>query len=166
MKTKFYICILLFLLVCNCFSFTNKKGSCLLLPQNKIVCLTDDYDNVVDSIINDSVNDHFPLISIYDVRDGKAFVNAEFIDDSTKHIGWIDIDNLGIFLIPDTGNIIKLHKKPIKESIVVDSIINPCWGDYYHFKDCNEGWLFISEKKKEGWVAPENQCDNPYTVCN
>ena len=100
MKTKFYICILLFLLVCNCFSFTNKKGSCLLLPQNKFVCLTDDYDNVVDSIINDSVNDRFPLISIYDMRDGKAFVDAEFIDDSTKHIGWIDIDNLGIFLIP------------------------------------------------------------------
>jgi hypothetical protein len=36
--------------------------------------------------------------------------------------------------------------------------------------NCHERWLYIKfldedNKIKEGWLSPEDQCDNPYSTC-
>ena len=59
--------------------------------------------------------------------------------------------------------------KPDKNSEISFNIINPQWGDRYRIINAHNGWLYIQNiynPKEYGWLAPEYQCNNPYTSCN
>lgn len=122
--------------------------------------------NIVDSIINDSINEVYYCVSIIKFTRNRAFVST-FIDDETltMHRGWVDWKYLGIRLNNDT---IFTRHQPSSKSKVWCVIDQPNWRDIYPVKCARDGWLYIMDKNRNiiGWVDPKDQCANPYTTCN
>ena len=122
--------------------------------------------NIVDSIINDSINEVYYCVSIIKFTRNRAFVST-FTDDETltMHRGWVDWKYLGIRLNNDT---IFTRHKPSSKSKVWCVIYQPNWRDIYPINHARNGWLYIMDKNRNitGWVAPKDQCSNPYTTCH
>lgn len=123
----------------------------------------------IDSIINDTINENLALITIKQIKNNFAKVSfSGAINDTIQREGWIELKFLGIN--PATTNYLLLYRNANKKSFVCDTILNPFWGDLYPIFKCQGEWLYIrtqeNNKWKEGWIAPENQCSNPYTTCN
>ncbi len=165
MKKLIYVaCMLIPLIGCKN-SQDDEEGNCLLIPQQQMVALYDDSGNPVDSIINDTVNEEYPILSIEEIDDNRALINASYPNDTIAHKGWIDCKYLGTYTIDATGYMLKLRREPSEDAEVVDSIQNPTWGIFYNVIDCKGSWLKIKGHGKNGWLMPQDQCDNPYTTC-
>ena len=86
--------------------------------------------------------------------------------------GWIKEDStIGVYArVYPVGDSLRLMSAPGKSSIAKPLKI-AYTTQLFQVIDCNlKGWLKVSilfdGKKNEGWIAPEDQCDNPYTTCN
>ena len=172
---KFYFILLIILISGACNGLTDKKdcrGSCLLKPIQTYIYLYKSpsvTSQPVDSIINDTIDEDYPILMITDIKDGFAHVEIRSDVDSTfKQAGWIMLNLLGIN--PATTDMIKLYKCPNNNSGVACYIESPSWGCLYTIIDCSNEWLKIRMKEKgvtkEGWISPADQCDNPYSACN
>lgn len=173
MKTSL---ILSAIIVCGVFScVTNDKacrGSCLLKPVQTYVYLYHQPSTAstpVDSIINDTITEDYPILTINATKNEFAHVEiASNADSAFIQSGWIPLSLLGIN--PATTERIRLYKRPDINSEASCYIEHPCWGDLYVITDCCDDWLKIKTKEanvtKEGWIAPVDQCNNPYSACN
>lgn len=56
--------------------------------------------------------------------------------------------------------------KTILGAVVCDSVVSPIWGEMYRVTGARDGWLYIDDRGKKGWVPTANQCCNPYSCCN
>ena len=82
--------------------------------------------------------------------------------------GWIETRHLGTNL-SHYSETVPVMCKPDINSEVSFKIINPQWEDRYRIIDAHDGWLYIQNiynQEEAGWIAPEYQCNNPYTSCN
>ena len=143
-------------------------GSCLLQGRQRWEYIYDIPNGiVVDSLMNDTINDDYVFLNIYEFKGSFVLVNASHLESNKEHFGWIRQEALGIYLSQDTDSIVNLYLEPCFESVVCDSIVNPIWGEMYKVADAKDGWLYIiNDRGKKGWVPSANQCCNPYSCCN
>ena len=172
MKISLVLIIIFISGACCCSTNKSYKGSCLLKPTQRFVYLyklPSTTSTPVDSIINDTVAEDYPVLTINDINN--EFAHVEIVNDANSTLnqsGWIELRLLGIN--PATTDTIRLYKKPDEKSEISCYINHPCWGDLYTIKDCSNNWLKITTIEentvKEGWLSPPDQCDNPYSACN
>lgn len=180
--------LLLVVLCVLCFSLATgrSKGMCvdehpfngfaLLVPMHTYIPV---YNNPkkeyqIDSVINDTIQENYVSIAIYRIKDGMAEISVTYLLDSILGIvrpsaeGWMETKFLGTNLASYSDSIVKAYASPNRSSDVVFEIVYPQWGDWYPVKDAYKGWLYIQNiynASQCGWVAPEDQCNNPYTTC-
>lgn len=164
--TKLLIVQLLLILSIGAYS---QVGNAIVTPNSQgIAYLYKDSrsHNIVDSIVNDSVNEVYYCVSIIRATKKRAMVST-FIDDGTfaMHQGWIDWEYLGIRL---NGDAIAIRCQPCAISKIRSMINLPYWKDIYPINRAQSGWIYIKDFKRSivGWVEPKDQCANPYTTCN
>lgn len=142
-------------------------GSCLLQGRQSWEYLYNIPNrNVVDSVMNDTINDDYVFLDIYEFKDSFALVNVSHLESNKEHFGWIRQDALGIYLCQDADSVVNLCSKPFFGSVVCDSVVSPIWGEMYRVTGARDGWLYIDDRGKKGWVPRDNQCCNPYSCCN
>lgn len=148
---------------CNC--------TTLLIPkQIKIPIYIEPYGKIINRIINDTIIEDYNIILIKKQNNGFSYVEASgAIYDTSIKKGWIETRYLGIYTNVYSGTL-KLYFEPDTKSKVKSTIIKPPY-DLFNVIECKNEWLYIKyldkdNKIKEGWLAPENQCSNPYTTCN
>ena len=143
------------------------KGHCLLMPRHKEIPLFKSPKAItkIDYIINDTIKEDYPLISIAEIVDSMALIKAQYPMQTKKGTtGWINKKYLGIYHIPE--DTITIHDQPSHESLISSYIIDSYWGKYYYVLDASNKWLKIIDPDNpniHGWLAPEFQSDNPYT---
>ncbi len=155
------------------FGYSQKKycqGGALLIPRHLYVMLYDTPDgNVIDSIMNDTIKEDYLSICIKQIQNDYADIAAVYTFDSIDKEGWIQLKYLGINPANYSSKLF-LHLYPNEDSTIVDSITYPQWGDLYSILKCKDDWFYIKTyndgKWREGWMSPEDQCDNPYSTCN
>lgn len=119
------------------------------------------------TIENDSIAENYFVIQILS-RKGDYFHIIPFdISDKDYEEGFIKVHSLVIFTSEYSG------KLTLFES--ADSAANKLTYEEYDLAplevvDCKNGWLKVQFKNQwidiSGWLPPESQCANPYTVCN
>lgn len=143
-------------------------GFCLLVPKHIDVPLYEsaDCDNVNDYIVNDTINEDYPLIAIKAIDNGKADVYVKYpMRTRADTNGWIDMKNLGVYLMSSSDSV-NLYASPYYKSEISFCIVNPVWGEPYSIIDAFDGWLKIEQPEQPdiaGWLPPEHQSNNPYT---
>jgi len=123
-------------------------------------------------IQNNLKEEDYILLSIKGRHNGFYYVMASYSIGGQIVEGWIKEDNtIGVYAraYPD-GDSLRLMNTPDKSTTLnAVKIINS--GQFFPIINCNpEGWakisVIVSGERYEGWVSPEDQCDNPYTTCN
>ena len=151
------------------------NGFALLIPMHTYIPV---YNNPkkeyqIDSVINDTMRENYVFIDIYQIKNGMAEISANYFFDSISGVacpsvyGWMEVKFIGTNLA-NYSSIVKAYASPNRSSDVVFEIVYPHWGDWYPVKDASKGWLYIQNiynASQCGWVAPEDQCNNPYTTC-
>ena len=139
-------------------------------PKNiKIPLYKNNNSKIVNyEIINDTVKEEYYSLYIDKIKRKHVLVEAYTPFDRIKKVGWINIKYLGIY--PSSFFKINLYSKPNLKSKIKSQIIKP---EYFPFNilDCSGEWLYVKyldadNKYKEGWLAPDDQCSNPYSTCN
>lgn len=145
------------------------RCSVILFEKQRKVPISNNNGEVICYIMNDTITEDYFGISIMKIKNNRAYVSASAtLYDTLPKIGWIQTKYLGIY--PNKFSKINLYSKPDTKSLVRSTIIKP---EYYPFNilDCKGAWLYVSyydvdRKKKDGWLAPDDQCSNPYSTCN
>jgi hypothetical protein len=147
-----------------------KQSSCvLLIPYHQPIPLTDRKGVITDYIINDTIKEDYQSLVIKKVRRDKAYVEASAIlYDTIPKYGWIELKYLEIY--PKTQPSIQLYKRPNMTAKVQSRIKNVWYSRPFHILDCKRDWLYVSYLDedniiKEGWMAPRDQCADPYSMC-
>jgi hypothetical protein len=119
---------------------------------------------IIYIINNDTILENYYTIVIHKIRHNWGLITAYSPKKSIDKQGWIPLEKLGILI---SGTPV-LYKKPDKQSEKVE-IIEYDYG-YLNVHNCLNRWLLVSYStgsiNYRGWLAPENQCANPYTTCN
>lgn len=144
------------------------EGGALLVPVHQYVTLYDSpYGKMKDSIINDTITEDYLSICIEQIQSDYAEVSAFYPVSNIRKEGWVQLKYLGIN--PAPTSLFYLYACPDEKSAIADSIPNPYWGDLYPILKCKDRWLYIKAFNdgawREGWMAPIDQCDQPYTTC-
>lgn len=145
--------------------------SAILIPDQVRVPIYNKPNNgkIINYIKNDTIKQDYFILDIAQIIDSFAFVQTyAVIYDTVPKIGWIKTKFLGIY--PGRYDTLNLYIKPDKRSGVKTRIIEPGPSPMIIIK-CQNKWLYVQyldddKKIKKGWLAPEDQCANPYTSCN
>lgn len=168
MRLKLTLLFLLLFGFAFCDYNNNYEGFSLLIPQHVEIPLYSFLNCTVacDYIINDTINEDYPVLAIKSIDNHKALVSVEYPMGTRKETaGWIDVEYLGVYLKSESDTLC-VFELPDYDSDVAFYIINANWGRYYHVIDASDGWLKVEnpeEPDETGWLAPENQSQNPYT---
>lgn len=111
-------------------------------------------------------------LSITGRQEGFYHVVASYLIAGEIVEGWIKEDStIGVYArVYPVGDSLRLMSAPGKSSTSqAIKIINNM--QFFRIINCNaDGWvrvsIQVSGEKYEGWLSPEDQCDNPYTTCN
>lgn len=162
----------IFIVIMTCFLSSvpsEYSGVCLLIPHNEQVPIYSDYNKqeIKGYAINDDKIEDYPLIGIYAICGDMAFVDIEYLARSRDYIkGWIGIKHLGVFLNVHSEPL-RVYTEPDYNSDVSFLIKDGRWGIYYQVIDAHDQWLKIIVPQNPdniGWLSPEDQSVNPYTV--
>ena len=164
---RFFIILII---IGTALSSSNNKylGNCLLIPRHEKVPLYNSSNQleISDYIINDTLKDDYPLITIDFIKDSLALVHVQYPMRSRKECkGWIQMKYLGTYINQADG-ILKIYRMPSDDSEVSFEIMNASWGIYYPVIDAHEGWLKVvipDDSGRIGWLHPDDQSQNPYT---
>lgn len=167
---KILLILLVIIVINSCNNITRYKGFCLLIPRHIEIPLYKSPHNsdVLDYIINDTINEDYPLIALQTIVDSIALVCVEYpIGTKPETKGWIALRYLGIFL-KQPLDLFPAYKSPNYKSEIVFEISKSTsqWGQFHHIFDAIDGWVQISDPNnlnKRGWIPPECQSTNPYT---
>lgn len=167
---KVHLLLLLIIVISSCNSVKRYCGFCLLIPRHIEIPLykSPHIIDVSDYIINDTINEDYPLIAIQTIKDSVALVFVEYpmgTKPNTK--GWIQLRYLGIFL-RQPSDLLPAYKSPSYDSEIFFEISRSKsqWGQFHHIIDVIDGWIQIPDPnnpEKQGWIPPEYQSTNPYT---
>jgi len=173
MKNKLILILSLSLIFSGCNSSKRIKcdSECILMPPKNIkIPLYNKYNSKTVNciIVNDTITEEYYSLHVIKIKREFALVEACTPFDTIKKVGWINIKYLGIY--PSNFLNINLYCKPDLKSKIKSQIIKP---EYYPFNilDCSGEWLYVKyfdadKKYKKGWLAPGDQCSNPYSTCN
>ena len=85
------------------------------------------------------------------------------VPDTLIHTGWIKTSHLGIYVSKSAGNeneTVYLFSSPSVNSEIVDSVLNPIWGDTFKVCDFKDGWIQTIYNEKKCWISPDDQEPN------
>jgi hypothetical protein len=157
--------IIIIVALFSCGQLKEDGPCCLLVTQHSKELLYDAVGgHVVDSIINDTINEDYVFLTLMKIKQDYAYITAEYMLGNGKHVGWIPKSKIGIN--PATTGTIYLYSGPNSGSEVTDSIVSPNWGSPFSIETFKGEWLYIHYRGHEGWLSPEDACCNPYTSCN
>lgn len=131
------------------------------------------YDNtgkIVKKLKNNIKKEDFISLTIIGTNDSMYNVIANQAFEGVIAKGWIKKNNphIGIY-VRNYDSPLSLYQKP-EEKSKIQSTIKHYYPILFHFKDCENNWLYIyiviANKKFEGWLSPDMQCANSYTTCN
>jgi hypothetical protein len=151
----------------NCCSI---NCSVLLKEKHIDIPILNDSGKVILVIKNDTIKEDYYTVYIKKIKNDMAYVMAASIFfDTIPRFGWIDLKHLQI--LPAKYSSINLHKKPKKNSSIKTVIINPGYDNPINILNCKGNWLYVSFLDidgfvKEGWMEPEDQCSDPYSMCS
>lgn len=166
--------IINFLIMINCIIWgangcMDVTGTTLLIPKHRYIPIyhSSKGDSVENYIINDTIQEDFPILSIKSFRDGRVKILGHYPMGSYPDVeGWMETEYMGIFLNIYSGET-HIQKSPHPESVCIYTIQDAYWGHYYPVVDARNNWLkIIYDEINSGWISPECQCSNPYTPCN
>ena len=173
-KILSYLGIILFI-GCSCINKTSTMkreyiGHVLLIPKHIPIPIYNSYKgDIIGYAINDTITESYAFIAISEIKDNHANVVIDYpLENNRKQYGWIETRYLGIHLAFDAEPL-KIMSQPNSFSKASFIVYDPQWGDYYPIIDAHDGWLKIKNvynQEEAGWIAPEYQCNNPYTSCN
>ena len=168
MKSTIVLCILS-VVFSRILSDPTYVGHALLVPIHQDVPLYEYLGDSVPScfITNDTICENYPLIAILSITDSMAYVCVDYPLGGPSKQGFMKTEYLGIRLAVYSDSV-KVMSAPSYSSRIAFTINNPQWGNMYRIYDAKEKWLLIQNLDNEcekGWLAPEYQCDNPYTTC-
>ena len=147
----------------------NIKGTALLIPKHQYIPIYhSSKGNSVDNyIINDTIQEDFPILSIKSFCDGRVRIQAHYPMESHPDVeGWMEIEYMGIFLNTYSGET-HILKHPYQKSTCIHTINDAYWGYFYPVIDARNNWLkILFDENSSGWVSPDHQCANPFTPCN
>ena len=159
------IIITVFCFSCCSHNVTERRATCLLVPRHHPVHIFKKAGkNIIDTIINDTIKEDYVLLNIIRTNYRYAKVEVQYTLSEKREIGWIEKKYLGIY--PVSAPIIYLYSSPRRDSNICDSIKDANWGELLNVDKHNKGWLYIKNKLYNGWMAPNDQCSNPYSSCN
>jgi hypothetical protein len=153
-------------------TFAQGKCNCdaIIIPKNQKIPLYHDTvsHRIAYKMINDTVKEEYYIVSIHAIAHRWAKIDGVTPFDTIPKVGWIETKYLGIY--PGSYTTLKLYTQPSTRSKIKYIIRKP---EYFPLAviNCNNGWLHVEYKDikgevKVGWLAPEDQCANPYTTCN
>lgn len=123
-------------------------------------------------IQSNHIDEDFIMLSMIGRQNGFYRVKASYSIAGQIVEGWIKQDiHIGVYARAyPVGDSLRLMSAPEKTS-TANSLKIGYTTQLFEVIDCNsKGWLKVSillnGKRLEGWIAPEDQCDNPYTTCN
>lgn len=166
MKRKTFI-IGLVLLYCDCFAIT------LFTINNQPVPLYDDNDKIVEYIQNDSIKEDYLHIypdtnqhdSLY--RD-KIYIKTKYVfkDGTTK--GWVRKSDLRVIIHCCTHTLC-LYSEPSYNGNKIGCLERYNYNTVQILQIKGE-WLYVkfqdwNDVTYEGWLSPEDQCYDPYSLC-
>lgn len=146
-------------------------GDCLLIPHNEQIPIYSDCNKqeIKGYAINDNKTDTFPIIGIFSIDGDMAFIEVDYLMGRPEYVnieGWIEIKYLGIYLkTPYETH--KVYSEPNRDSRVLFHVGDVRWGTYYQVIDAHESWLKIIDVHNPdnvGWLPPESQTTNSYTI--
>ncbi|GAO41425.1 SH3 domain-containing protein [Flavihumibacter petaseus] len=121
-------------------------------------------------LANDAASEDYVAVSLKRRTDNAFLVDAGMSISEVGYQGWIKKQHsrLAIYVRSYAGDL-NLYQQPsakAKKVAVIQTWINEAvW-----VLDCSGEWLkiqfSIGAKSYLGWIAPDMQCDNPYTTCN
>lgn len=144
--------------------------SVILIPQQEWVPLFNyPGGKITGKLMNDTTKENYVVFTLIKTKNDYAYViGGAVLKDTLERRGWIEKRLLGIYP-GDYSKPVKLYSKPDKSSKVNISIM---YSQYSPLEviDCKNGWLLVELIREDntysGWLPPDNQCANPYTVCN
>ena len=165
-----FIILLLTVLIC---SKNKSKDTCcevefVLIPKQQLIPIYKDYKNhvVINSILNDTISENYFIGVIYEIKNNFSRIKGSYVFGEEIIEGWIKTEHLGIYL-SDFLNV-SLYSKPFYSSKKW-ILKNPEWYPIPIIK-CKNNWVYVkyidSHQKKSGWIPPEHQSSNPYTISN
>ena len=167
-KHLIYLGITIMTLITSCSSkaLYNTPSSCLLMPRHQYIMLYNKPkgDVITDSVINDTIREDYVSVNILKIKNERAQVEIEYSLSKNVIKGWIEKKYLGIY--PVSTSLLLLYDSPRKGASVCDSIENAYWGNFLSVEKHKKGWLYIEYQGHQGWMSPNDQCDNPYSSCN
>jgi hypothetical protein len=97
-------------------------------------------------------------------------INYDSITVDINIFWWIETKNIGVGLRNCERSKIPIYDKPKKESTKKDVYVYAAESVIANITDIKENWLKISfetfdKKKITGWLSPNNQCFNLFTMC-
>lgn len=130
------------------------------------------YGKLKKKIQQNLKEEDFIVLSITGRQEGFYHVVASYLIAGEIVEGWIKEDStIGVYARAyPVGDSLRLMSAPGKSSkSQAVKIINNM--QFFRVINCNaDGWvkvsIQVSGEKYEGWLSPEDQCDNPYTTCN
>lgn len=174
--------ILLIFLACS-FSISCGQKAKTITPCNCSALIDPDFTGEIEvydapngklkkKIQHNPKEEDFIGLSISGSQDGFYQVVASYFIAGEILAGWIKEDStIGVYARAyPVGDSLRLMNVPEKSSTArTIKIINNM--QFFRIINCNaEGWVKVSiqvgGEKYEGWLSPQDQCDNPYTTCN
>jgi hypothetical protein len=122
---------------------------------------------IIETVKNDSISEDNVMFRLLKKTNDMFYVTAYWaLSNEIIGRGWIPINNhLGIF--SSTYDSLTIYKKPNKSRILMKDEYN---ANMYEVVDFQGRWLKIRIRKKgkvyEGWIPPEEQCNNVYSTCS
>lgn len=171
MQQKIYKLFLIPFLVLPVIAFGQTSGGQTLLgldvKDNISIFSSEKKEKVIARMGHDFSNEDFLLINILDAKGEMYFVNAmhAVAGDSAK--GWISRKEKLVVYNKKSDTLVKLYKLPSPVTAVNEVTYLP--GEFT-VTGYSKGWLKVvvntSTSKATGWLAPEDQWNNPYTTNN
>jgi hypothetical protein len=137
---------------------------------DSIPVFANSYNDKIQEMYDNTNSDIFFQTHIIRAKNNCFYVSIEPINDTTRHIlhGWAQVGSIGVGLYNRQREEIPLYEKPTYISninivkVQVESVIATV-------KHCKGKWLEIEfnigDQRIRGWLAPENQCADLYTMC-
>ena len=121
---------------------------------------------IVDTLYASNDSDYYVSVELKNIQSDYADVVASYVygvPDTLIHTGWIKTSHLGIYVSKSAGNeneTVYLFSSPSVNSEIVDSVLNPIWGDTFKVCDFKDGWIQTIYNEKKCWISPDDQEPN------
>ena len=151
---------------CNCKALVDVEY------KKEIVVFDKPNGEVLKRIMHNIKEEDFLILTIRKDSLDYFYVDISYsIRENTNTRGWIKKTNaIGIYARNySLGEKLNLYSRPNLTSKIISTI--PEWtNQLYVITKCSQEWAYVKIKYKgqlkEGWLQPDEQCDNPYTTCN